>query len=219
MGRRARSHAIGPSFEIHAPLDTEPKNVQIVDMEHPGPAIELPPWEELGPKMRALHERERAFVVGLVRNGGNQTKAGFDAGCQTRDAAEKYGWRAAHREDVREAMKEWAQSLLGRGALVGAQALLEIAEDPLHKDRLKAAVELMNRNGMIVQTQHKVVVEDNRSTAAIVQRVLAMAERLALDPRMLLEKAGIDPNVIDADFEPVALPAPKASDEGLEDLL
>ena len=82
--------------------------------------------------------------------------------------------------------------------------LIEIVKDRKHKDQLKAIIELMNRGGLQVITQHKVIVEDNRSDDEIVARVAAFARNLGLDPAQLLAKVGVE--YTDAEFSEVSRP-------------
>jgi hypothetical protein len=98
------------------------------------------------------------------------------------------------------------------GAILGASVLHEIAGDVMHKDRFKAGVELLNRSGLLVETQHRVTVEDNRSSKEIEDAIILLARRNGLDPRTLLGHSPAKPDAVDAEFE-------ELSSEGLEDLL
>lgn len=177
----------------------------------------------LGPAMQQLNPMQRAFVFALVESGGNASRAAAAAGYgqnsetkEQRSMAQRYaGWRLTHDENVLAAIKEEAEKRLHSGALIAASALLEMVVDPTSKWRYKAAVELLNRSGLIVATEHKVTVNHTTSDAAMVKRIEELANGLGLDPKKLLGSAGID--IIDAEFTEVE-PA-KNSTAGLEDML
>lgn len=166
--------------------------------------------------MTICTEQERTFVVAFLETGGrNHTTAaqiaGFGAGNDK--SARQQAWRLMHRPRVLAALKEEADKRLKTGAILGASVLIEIAETPGHKDQYKAAVELLNRAGLIVATKHEVEVTDNRTTTTLLARVHELAGRLQIDPRKLLGQAAGTPPVLDAEYEEVG------SADGLEDLL
>lgn len=170
-----------------------------------------------GPCMTICTEQERTFVVAYLETGGrNHTTAaqiaGFGAGNNA--SARQQGWRLVHRPRVLAAIREEADKRLKTGAILGASVLIEIAETPGHKDQMKAAVELLNRAGLIVATKHEVEVTDNRTTSTLLARVHELAQRLDIDPRKLLGQATGAPQIVDAEFEDVERGA-----DGLEDLL
>lgn len=179
--------------------------------------IEVPDDAHLGPAMRALPETQRRFVVAFLETGGtNATKAAALAGYGSSDASQRVaGHRLSHNPRVAAAIKEEADKRLRTGAILGASVLIEIAQNPTHKDRFKAAVELLNRGGLIVQTEHKVTVVDERSDKEIEDRVVALAGKLGIDPKKLLGAAfsGREADVIEAEYEEVG------TSDGLEDLL
>lgn len=173
--------------------------------------IAVPPESSLGPKMLALTEAQRAFVIALVTTGGgNNAQAAAIAGYGGSDVAQRVaGHHLAHNPKVQEAIREEAEKRLRSGALLGASVLIEVAMDPLHKDRVKAAESLLNRSGLLVETQQKITVEhiDSRSTAEIQRQTLALAERLGV------KLPQIESRVIDAECEEVG------TLEGLDDIL
>ncbi len=108
------------------------------------------------------------------------------------------------------------------GALLGASVLVEIAKDQLHKDRFKAAKELLGHNGFNIISEHKVTVEHVPDDKERIAGIIDMAKRLGVDPREFLGAYGV---TVDAEFKVVtpALAAPTEneplpSQEGLEDL-
>jgi phage terminase small subunit len=165
--------------------------------------------------MSQLTENQRAFVWALVETGGDETKAAILAGYGgtpgSRDVAVH---RLMHNTKVLLAIKEVAEATIKGGALLGAAALVEIVRDPSHKDRLRAADMLLNRSGLIVIQEHKMVVEHrDQSVESIVARIRAMAEGMNVDPRPLLISAGVPQDIIDAEFEVVSTTGYEEDDE------
>ncbi len=158
------------------------------------------PEEELGTAMRELSLPQRAFVSAYVQNGGiNETDAAFRAGYGP--TPEEAGQRAPvllRSPRILAAIREEADKRLKSGAVLAASVLVEVARDPLHRDRYKAAVELLNRAGLVVEGVSRVIVEDHRTEEEIVRRITDLSEKLGIDPKRLL---GSD--VVDAEFTEV----------------
>jgi hypothetical protein len=70
---------------------------------------------------RPLTERQRAFVVAWLENGGNGTKAAMLAyGCSTPNAAAVIASRLLRNENIRRAIEaEMAEAGLSVGAIIG----------------------------------------------------------------------------------------------------
>lgn len=175
----------------------------------------------LGPAMRKLNAQQRSFVYALVETGGNASQAaaaaGYGEGSPTPELrANAYrvrGYQLSHDPKVLAAIKEEAEKRLHSGALLAASVLIEMANDKSSKHQFKAAVELLNRSGLIVATEHRVTVEhQGGSDKETIDRIRNLAGVLGLDPVKLLGSAGV---IIDAEFTEV----PVATTEGLEDLL
>lgn len=166
------------------------------------PEVSDPDPETLGPAMRACTLPQRRFVIAYVEepllNGrGNALGAARLAG---------YGSTTAGRDLMRnpkvlDAIEECARQRLRGGALLGASVLVDIAGDTTAKgsDRIKAATELLDRAGIITETKHHVVVEDNRTEAELVAFIKAKAKLAGVDPALFL---GHD--AVDGDFVEVA---------------
>lgn len=171
--------------------------------------------------MLAITENRRGFVVAMLETGGqNHAQAAFAAGFGGAMESAKVAACVMMRDPlVLAAMREEADRRLRSGAILGASVLVEIASNQMHKDRLKAATELLNRSGLIVEQTHRVIHEDNRSDAELERAVLAMATKYGMDPAKLLgdatKKVAVAANAIDAEFVEVEL----TGAEGLEDLL
>lgn len=189
----------------------------------------------LGPAMIALNPQQRAFVLAYVETGGqDQTRAAVLSGYGVTPGSQKVaGYRLAHDPKILAAIKEVADQRLRSGALLGAEVLIAIAQNPVHKDQLKAATELLNRGGLIVR-QEVEHIHRSETEAEQVKKIVSLARELGLDPKQLLGSAGVtvdadfkvvsngkgqpqpepeEPEEVDAEFEPAASAA------GLEDLL
>lgn len=177
------------------------------------------------PAMLALNPQQRAFVLAHVALGGEDaTKAARAAGYggDNPTSVKVQAYRLTHSPKVRLAIKEIAESKIHAQAAYGAQVLVEIARDPTHKDRYKAATEIMNRSGMmVVQKVEHDHIHRAEDDAEKVRRIVLFAQQMGMDPRKLLggakELQGV---TLDAQFEIVDTEVePSGSAEGLEDLL
>ncbi len=175
--------------------------------------------DDLGPAMRALDPRRRAFVVAMIEAPSlSYTQAAIRAGYSgTEVSLRVQAHRLAHSERVLAAYHEEAEKRLRAGAILGASVLVQIASNEMHKDQLKAAGMLLNRIGFHEKTEHKHVVERATDDVEVKRQVVALAKELGLDPRVFLGKNAQMPALeapVDADFEVI-----ESSTEGLEDLL
>ena len=136
----------------------------------------------LGPAMRALpSDRWRAaavarFMVTAGRWGGNAAAcraAGF--ACTTPDSMKVTAHRVFHDKRMVEAMRELGEQFLRQGVPDAIAVVYEIMGDQKHKDRLKAAMGVINY-AHPAQTAHHVTVEhvDDR-------RMMAFALKLAAE--------------------------------------
>lgn len=166
-----------------------------------------------GPRMRALRPRQREFVRQICLLGGNARKnsqAARNAGYTGDDTTIGVtAHRLMHDPKVIEAIKEEADRRLQGAQLLAVSTLIEIAGDDLAKDRLKAAVAILDRTGAHAKSEHTVNVHDDRSTQELIAAGRALAAQLGIDPVKLLGQS-----VLDAEFAEVVTGA-----EGLEDLL
>ena len=168
---------------------------------------ELYPVEEtarLGPHMAALSPRMRQFVYALIQTGCSQAKAAELAGYQGGPKTWKtMGWKLAHDPRVQAAIHEEAQKLLRSTSIMAIGVISDIARNPEAeaKDRLRAAVELLNRSGLHAQSEHKVVVERTPNDAEVISQIRSMAGRLGIDADKLLGRVAALPAPIDVEFE------------------
>lgn len=184
--------------------------------------IYAPADDECGPAMRLCTENERKFIVALVELGArNATQAAMMLGTfTTRESAAVSACRWKNNERVKNALKEWTQHALEGDVHLAQRALREIISDPLHKDRFKAVQELFNRNGMLVETVQRHIIEDTRDTREIVRAAIDYARSLG-DAQLAYKLLGtsVPKDVIDAEFTEVKETVPVTVQDDLEDLL
>lgn len=163
----------------------------------------------LGPAMRKLTERQRAFVLALrdappVRGGKIEAvrKAGY-AGDQASLRVTLH--RLSHSPTIQAAIKEVALGMLSSEGVNVISTLLDIVYGEIAAtagERLKAAAMVLNRIGMPEQTEHKVVVEHTVSNEEALDKLHRLSKTLNLDPAQLLGRMGIQ--VIDGEFTEVS---------------
>lgn len=183
----------------------------------------IPDGPDLGPAMRILNPKQRAFVTAIISTGGRDAAAAARASGYSPDnpnAAKVTAHRLMHDERILAAIRECADRKVKGVAVRAIETMIEIMDDPTHKDRFAAAKEVANRAGLLVveKVEHVHRTEDEEEKVA---RIVRYAQQLGLDPRELLGSAGV---VVDAEFKVIAqerLPAPveDGTSEGLEDLL
>lgn len=179
---------------------------------------------ELGPKMQALTEMQRLFVLNYVSARGNATGAARASGYgkdsptkeQADEACRQAGHRMIHDPKILGAMKEDAERRLNAGVAMAAEELVSLATaSPDEKVRIKAALGVLALGGIspISRVEH---IHSHQTTAAMTAEIEKMAKALGLDSRALL---GYDPDQVqDAVFEVVGLPAPAEEREPWEDM-
>lgn len=167
--------------------------------------IVVPDETDLGPAMRECTSAEREFVVAMFQVGcKNQMTAAILTGRFTNERSASVSacrWMAKPR--VLAALDEYTRITMKMGLPLGTNALIDIASDYMHKDRFKAAVELLNRNGHIVETVQRHIVEHELSMKEVETE---------------LAKLGYDikpTNAIEGEFTEVD----DDGSEGLEDLI
>lgn len=184
---------------------------------------------ELGPAMQALPtDRMRAFVVRLIEGGGRANKyitayieAGYQVSNPNSHGADVNAWKLAHDQRIQAAIREESLNRMGAAALAASSFLVELlnTDDPTVKVgmKLKAAGMILNRVGLHETTEHVVKTERKQSDSEKVEAIIRLAEKLGLDPKMLLGRAGVEvPGETVIEAEDVEL---VGSTAGLEDLL
>lgn len=149
-----------------------------------------------GKAMASLPDKQRLFVITMLQHGVDP-KAAAKAAAQL-GYHPNYGYALMRDEGILAALREEATKRLVSGALVGVNVLLEIAQNPMHKDQFRAAKELAGINGFT--SEQRIVVEHlTEDTKAQMRQIKDMAGQLGMDPKQLIAAAGIT----DAEFEEV----------------
>lgn len=174
--------------------------------------VQAPPDEECGPAMLRCTAMQRMFVVALclIPDTTNETAAARIAGYSQPKSDSSALMR---NPKVLAAIREEADKRVRGGALIGAKALIEIASDPMNKNRFQAAQALLDRAGLQVVAKQEILVEhtDNRSNEELISFIKTMAVKHGLDPKVLLGE-----NAIEGDFVEVsatAIPTTESPDD------
>lgn len=177
------------------------------------------PVGEYGPAMKALTELQQKFVLHLLDHGGRYNEAARAAGYSDASAnsLRVQAHRLAHDPGVIAAIREQGEQYMNAGVAIGVHVLLDIARDPTHKDRLKAADKLLMRAGLGENTTRTVKHVHELSEDQLENRIRMLAKRNGLDADKLLGKGETEKaaeKIEDAVFTEVVEPT-----AGLEDLL
>lgn len=175
---------------------------------------------DLGPRMRAVkNEMRRQFVWHYCQNGGNDHAAYRSAGYQavTEEGERISIFKLMHSPDILAAIGELGHHMVTKLSIPALAAVGQIVNDPNHKDRLRAAMTVLDRTGFA--SEHKVTVEHISTDAEMVARVKLMAEEMGVDPEKLLGRSRAE--AIDGEFTEVvpALPAPDLEVDPLDALI
>lgn len=151
------------------------------------------------PALEKLTPKQKRFVLAYLETNASVAECARVAGYLDPYHA---GYQAMRLEHVRKALDEEATKRLRGGAALGTKVLVEIAETTDHKDRLKAATQLIAHAGLAPVMEQKITVEKTDLTAeavrAEIQRLMA---RIPEAPK-LLEAAGL---IVDAEFNVVQI--------------
>ena len=167
----------------------------------------------LGPAMEALPPRMRQFVMAIIQTGCTNAKAADLAGYQGGpDTWKAMGWRLAHDSRVQAAIQEEAAKLIRTSAVMAIGVVQDIARNPNvdPKDRLKAALAILDRSGLHAHTEHTLKVEHQPSESETLRQIKELAERLGVDPVQFLGRYGY---AVDADFTVVTPAGDAPGDE------
>lgn len=167
----------------------------------------------MGPKMKALTEMQREFIRQRLEHPNWTTAQQVRAAGYAQEAEpgssvyRSTGYRLLHDPDVMAAFDEEADNRLKHGGVLGVDVVVSIAQDPTHKDQLKAALALMNRTGRHEKTESVVTIDDKRPKTK--QELLASIREMLTSNGMSLEdqktylKKMTGEDYVDADFEVV----------------
>lgn len=190
------------------------------------PPADDPQW---GPAMRALPtDRMRAYVIAALETGSsNATKLARMAG-YAENGIRPCAHRLAHDPRILAALREEGERRLQSAAIMAASRVVAIAEATTdEKVALKACEMIFNRVGLHAVTEVRNL--NMSDGAGQIERIATLAQKLGLDPRVLLGRYGVkklpdgEATVIDAEATEVKRPhgnsAEAKSRAGLEDLL
>jgi len=164
------------------------------------------PDDGCGPAMAALSPAQRAFVVAKVHFGCSNAEAARRAGySKTKPGDAKVtAYRLAHTDQIQAAITEECRKVISSEGPRSIKTLVDIRDDKAKeaKDRIKAAIELLNRGGLNAVSEHHLTVEHQMTDAQKDQRILALCQELGL-PETAARKLLIAPDAIDAEFSEV----------------
>lgn len=175
--------------------------------------------ENLGPAMRALTPNQRNYVVALVtRKARNNTQAAMMAGYGGTDEATRVAAKILNRNPrVILAIREEADKVIRSAAVLGANVLREMVDDPSVPAgvRRQCANDLLDRSDLQVTTKHEVNVKHETSDE-LKREIAEIARRLGQDPSKF-----IDGPIIEAQYTEVIAPRTdeRSGADGLEDML
>jgi len=142
-------------------------------------------WGDLGPAMKELNERQRAFVRAYVVHPpgpgalvNSYIAAGYGTAESKRETLAKNAHHLSRDEKIIAAVKEEATKLLRLGHPEAVNVLFDVMRDPNHKDRVRAATAFLDRADPLtthsrVDITHKVIsadeeaIEELRATRAL----------------------------------------------------
>lgn len=156
-----------------------------------------------GSAMQKLNERQQAFVLAAMANGGrNYAQAAREAGFSDEGGSAKAtAYRLSHDPKIQAALMEEANRRLNTGSVLAVSVLLELVNgdslDP--KDRLKAIELVLNRTGMHAKSEHKVEVKHTDETSKeMVERIKLLSAQMGIDSQKLLGNC-----VVEGEYEEV----------------
>ncbi|HVM77628.1 MAG TPA: hypothetical protein VMU06_01325 [Stellaceae bacterium] len=134
--------------------------------------------------MLALTPPRRAFVRAKVLFGVNNKKAAEMAGYSpaSSHALENRGYQLAHDPLIQEALREESVKMMRSEGIRSLHTLINLRDDAsvAPRERLRAAVEIMNRCGLHAVTEAHVSVEHRMTDVQKDRRILALAAELGL---------------------------------------
>ena len=145
-----------------------------------------------GSAMAALTPPEAAFVEAMIAGGAGPSCVEKAAAAAGYSPGSGYGWKLMRKSKILAALREEAAKGLLGGALLGQKVLFEIATDQTHKDRFRAARELLAHSGFTITQEQKITVEHVNSEAReMIKEIGDFARATGLDARQLLAAIGV----------------------------
>lgn len=159
---------------------------------------------EFGPKMKALTDKQRAFVMALVEFPMmSRAEAARMAGySDAAEGAKVVACRMAQDPRIVAALQEQAGKRLLSVSMKAAFRVEQMLESPDEKIALKAAMAILDRAGHAPQQNINInqTVTD-QSGKAIMERIRSLASKHGLDEKRLLGAPVAEP--VDAEFSEV----------------
>jgi hypothetical protein len=158
--------------------------------------------EGCGPAMLALNTRQRAFVHAKTAMGLSNVAAAKFAGYSDRspNAADVNAYRLSHDQRIQDAILEEGRKLMRGEGAKSILTLVQLRDNPQieAKDRIKCAVELLNRSGFNAVSEHHEHHHVHMSESEQDARILALCAELGLSPdeakKMLIAPADMTRN-------------------------
>jgi hypothetical protein len=156
------------------------------------PLAPLEPNEaKFGPKMQALNEKQRGFVIAMftVRQGRGAAVraarlAGWGQPLSSAASMATIGSRLMHNDAIIEALREYGEQFLKGAAPAALLALEKLILTPGHKGHERAISEIITRL-YPAETQHVVKVQhdatpDFKETAQVYARIAELAAKFSV---------------------------------------
>lgn len=141
-----------------------------------------------GKVMSQLSGQHRSFVLAMVSEDlakGAAMRAAEAAGYHP-----LHGYVLMRNDAILAAIREETTKKLQGSVLVAVKALVDIAEDEEHRDRFKAAKEIVAINGYT--PEQKIIVEHITSDSKdLMRQIRVMAAEIGMDPQLLIAQVGI----------------------------
>jgi len=144
-----------------------------------------------------LTEKQKAFAIAYVNNGGNRTQAAISAGYHSKRANQS-AYQALTSPAVQAAIRKEAEDLLNANVGIGAKVLVELATTSKSDSvRLQAAQSLLDRGGLpfVRQTEHRHTLEDNRTDAELRAHIKQLTDELGLNAKVIEHIPSEEPGI------------------------
>jgi hypothetical protein len=186
----------------------------MLDTKSRSSSIELPPLDEMGPRMQALAgDAQRRFVLALLQAHTPTAAARLAGYSDHKEAAKVRAHHLMQNADVLAALHEVSWKKLNGIAVRAIEALDRVVADPDNPKHLVAVQMVLDRTGFAAQTEHKVTVEHKVDDL----QLKALAARFAHDTGVPMQKLLGYNNVVDGEFKEVADDEGGTTESGIPD--
>jgi hypothetical protein len=108
-----------------------------------------------GPAMSALNDGQRTFVFCLNNAGNKNAAEAYRAAGYAETNARQHAYHMLHQPNIQAAIREDAVARFGGNVGLALNAIVEMAENPQHKDRLAASKTILNHAGLLERVVHE----------------------------------------------------------------